>query len=211
MMTLYKFCPQCKPASMVTAATAKCITYLPCSLHASNPPLSAFHCKSLYCHTPFRSKLRKQKLAIRRRFKCFSGLKEPAMAASIEHDVFGSSMPKHEIGSLTLLKDDPTSDGRGVVIAIMDTGVDPSASGLQVTSDGKPKVGPHAMLCKGTSCSSSGYRAPVLLLAMWKTVHIVSSPILHSHVQRKCSIADSGCPRLHWKRGCGHIPSCEGR
>ena len=62
------------------------------------------------------------------------------MASNIEHDIFGSSMPKHEIGSFRHLQEDPTSDGRGVVIAILDTGVDPSAPGLQTTSDGRPKV-----------------------------------------------------------------------
>ena len=78
---------------------------------------------------------------------------DSVMAASVEPDVFGSSMPKHEIGSLRLLKDDPTSDGRGVVIAIMDTGVDPSAPDLQITSDGKPKV----LAC--VPCSGRGHPA----------------------------------------------------
>ncbi|MCE2504473.1 MAG: S8 family serine peptidase [Chlorobi bacterium] len=40
----------------------------------------------------------------------------------------------------TFLLDHPTYDGRGVVVLIFDTGIDPSIPGLQRTSTGAPKV-----------------------------------------------------------------------
>lgn len=51
-----------------------------------------------------------------------------------------SMIPKEEIGALDFIRKYPECDGRGIIIAIWDTGVDPTARGLQVTSDGKPKV-----------------------------------------------------------------------
>ena len=48
-------------------------------------------------------------------------------------------IPKVETGVISLLEKYPGADGRGVKIAILDTGCDLAAAGLTTTSDGKPK------------------------------------------------------------------------
>ncbi|KAI6191117.1 Tripeptidyl-peptidase 2 [Aphelenchoides bicaudatus] len=49
-------------------------------------------------------------------------------------------IPKYVTQADLFLKENPTYDGRGVVIAVLDTGVDPSIEDLRVTSDGKQKI-----------------------------------------------------------------------
>ncbi|KAJ2774322.1 hypothetical protein IWQ56_000630, partial [Coemansia nantahalensis] len=49
-------------------------------------------------------------------------------------------LPRTDTQAADFVRKHPGCDGRGTVVAILDTGIDPGAHGLQVTSDGKRKV-----------------------------------------------------------------------
>ncbi|OQR99018.1 hypothetical protein ACHHYP_20329 [Achlya hypogyna] len=62
------------------------------------------------------------------------------MSSSPQFSPSEEIVPKHETLASQLLQLYPSYDGRGTVVAIFDTGVDPGAPGLQLTSDGKRKI-----------------------------------------------------------------------
>ncbi|KAJ1618286.1 hypothetical protein T492DRAFT_916989 [Pavlovales sp. CCMP2436] len=45
-----------------------------------------------------------------------------------------------EIEAAAFIRANPLHDGRGIIVGVLDTGVDPGAPGLLTTSDGRPKI-----------------------------------------------------------------------
>ena len=56
------------------------------------------------------------------------------------HFPVGGCLPKQPTGALQLLTKYPEYDGRQVIIAVIDTGIDPLANGLQVFSFSFKKI-----------------------------------------------------------------------
>ncbi|MEO7995067.1 MAG: S8 family serine peptidase, partial [bacterium] len=64
----------------------------------------------------------------------------PAFAADAPAPPLWSQLSLNTCGVDSFAAAHPTGDGRGVVVAILDCGVELNAHGLETTSDGKPKV-----------------------------------------------------------------------
>ena len=122
---------------------------------------------------------------------------QPANAVSLDVARL-SIIPKREMGTLEFLAKQPEYDGRGVVVAIFDTGVDPGADGLRKTSNGLVKV---IDMIDGTGSGDVDC----------KTVQSAKDGLLMGFADRKLRINPawinpSGRYHVGWKRGYDFFP-----
>jgi tripeptidyl-peptidase-2 len=107
-------------------------------------------------------------------------------------------MPKQETQSWDFVRKNPKFDGRGIVVAIFDSGLDPGAPGLQETSDGKRKV------IDLLDCSGSGdVETSEKRLAEGGTLALLSGRSLNMSAFSPCP---SGEYRVGIKRGYELMP-----
>lgn len=59
---------------------------------------------------------------------------------SNNNSVWRGLLPKEETQALQFIQENSQFDGKGVIVGLFDTGVDPGAAGLLKTSHGEPKV-----------------------------------------------------------------------